>query len=116
MADDMRNSEGRIRMDSREWFILGIRIFGIWLLTRGVGYFASFVDFRFGLTGTSGELSPNSYLYYAACELALAAYFLVGARHLAGICERGGVSDEKQQDEEIDHHREKDAGMPEEQR
>jgi hypothetical protein len=35
---------------------------------------------------------------------------------LAGICERGGVSDEEQQDEEIDHHREKDAGMPEEQR
>lgn len=60
MADDIRNSDGRIPMDSREWFILGIRLFGIWLLTRGVGYFASFVDFRFGLTETSGELSPNS--------------------------------------------------------
>src|SRR6056297_1996794 len=108
MSGDVRESSKQVPMNPHEWFVLGIRLFGVWLLTKGVAYFASFVDFRFGLTGTPGESSPNSYLYYAACELALAAYFLLGARHLAGICERGGVRgvrDEQEQDEEIDHHR-----------
>jgi len=103
MPEEERHSRKQTPVNSREWFVLGIRLFGVWLLTRGVGYFASFIDFRFGLTGTPGESSPNSYLYYAACELALAAYFLLGARHLAGICERGGV----------DHHHEQNSGLPE---
>ena len=105
-------------MNPLEWFVLGIRLFGVWLLTKGVAYFATFVDLRFGLTGTSGDTNPNSYLYYAAFDFALAAYFLLGARQLAGICERGGVIGEEGQreNEEIDHRGATDSGLPEDQR
>ncbi|MHB8865660.1 MAG: hypothetical protein ACYC6N_25055 [Pirellulaceae bacterium] len=105
-------------MSPQEWFVLGIRLFGVWLLTKGVAYFASYVDLRFGLTGMSGDTSPNSYLYYAGCDFALAAYFLLGARHLAGICERGGVrgAEGQSHDEEIDKHDATNSGPPEDQR
>jgi hypothetical protein len=78
-------------MNPREWFVLGIRLFGIWCLTRGVTQFASFADLRFHLSGSLPDMKPNAYLYYAAWDFVLAAYFLLGARHLAGICERGGA-------------------------
>ena len=46
--------------------------------------------------------NPNSYLLYAACDFAIAAYFLLGARHLAGICEGDDKSgDQEQEDEEV---------------
>ncbi len=104
-------------MGPREWFVLGIRLFGLWLLTRGVGCVANFVDFRIGLNELPPGTSPNGYLFYAACDFALAAYFLLGARHLARICEGGGKSsDEGQYDEEIDKHGATDSGPPEDQR
>ena len=105
-------------MSPQEWFVLGIRLFGVWLLTKGVAYFASFVDLRLALTGIPGDTNANGYLYYAACDFALAAYFLLGARHLAGICERGCVSGEEgqQRNEEIDNRGATDSGLPEEQR
>jgi hypothetical protein len=78
MSGDVRDPHKQVPMNPLEWFVLGIRLFGVWLLTKGVAYFASFIDLRFGLTGTSGDTNPNSYLYYAACDFALAAYFLLG--------------------------------------
>ncbi len=87
-------------MTPHDWFVLGIRLFGLWSLTQGVSYLANFVDLQIGLSDTPRATNPNSYLFYAACDFTLAAYFLLGTRHLAGICERGGSSEEPGPDDE----------------
>ena len=87
-------------MSPREWFVLGIRLFGLWLLTRGVTYLSGFVDLRLGLGVPLRGTNANGFLFYAACDFALAAHFLFGARHLARICEGADKSDERGQDNE----------------
>lgn len=95
-------------MNPREWFVLGIRLFGLWSLMTGVGYAANFVDARLGLSQLPLGTKPNGYLFYAACDFAIAAYFLFGARHLAGICEshgeRNGDTEEPGQPEGAESH------------
>jgi hypothetical protein len=93
-------------MNPREWFVLGIRLFGLWSLTRGAGYLASFVDLRMGLNEMLPGAGAKTYLFHAACEFAIAAYFLFGARHLAGICEGHDNRDDKDQDQDQDEDRE----------
>ena len=105
----------RIPTSPREWFVLGIRLFGLWLLTRGVGCVANFVDFRLGLNELPPGTSSNGYLFYAASDFALAAYFSPGARHMACICEGGKSSDEGHYDEEISQRDGIDSGLPDDQ-
>lgn len=76
-------------MKPQDWFVLGVRLFGVWTLWSGASYVARWFDLRF--VGTSWESdSPRatSYLIWAFAEFAVATYFLLGARHLAGICYR----------------------------
>jgi hypothetical protein len=90
-------------MTSREWFVLGIRLFGLWLVTRGVAYVAMFADVKLHLNDVARGTNPNGYLLYAAFDFAVAGYFLLGAHHLAGICDGIRRSDgQGQEDEEIE--------------
>jgi hypothetical protein len=91
----MLNPQKQAPMTSREWFVLGIRLFGLWMLARGVGYVASFTDLTLHYGDTSSDTNPNSYLLFAAFEFAAAGYFLLGARHFAGICDRNRQDDEQ---------------------
>jgi hypothetical protein len=74
-------------MTPREWFILGIRLFGLYLITRGTTYVAAFADYKLALSESPRGVNPTGNLLYAAIDFALALYFLLGARHLAGFCE-----------------------------
>jgi hypothetical protein len=96
----MVNPQKQAPMTSREWFVLGIRLFGLWMLTRGVAYLASFTDLTLHYSDTSRGTNPNSYLLYAAFDFAVAGYFLLGARHFAGICDRIHQSDEQEREDE----------------
>lgn len=74
-------------MNPREWFVLGIRLFGVWMLIQGVTYVAAFADQRLGMSEQPRGMNPNGNILYAAFDFALAAYFLFGARHLARVCD-----------------------------
>jgi hypothetical protein len=71
-------------MTPRDWFALGVRLFGVWMLIRAAAYIASFVDLKLGLTPIpfSGGGNPTGYLLYATFDLALAALFLLWTRKL----------------------------------
>jgi hypothetical protein len=78
-------------MRSQDWFALGVRLFGVWLITRGAAYVATWIDFRFGFSPRPPDVhSPTAtgYLVYASVDFTLALYFLLGAQHLAGLCYR----------------------------
>ncbi len=74
-------------MNPKEWFVLGIRLFGLWLLTRGMNYISAFADLKLGLSETPRGQNPTGNILYAAFDFAVAAYFLLGARHFAKLCE-----------------------------
>jgi hypothetical protein len=76
-------------MRPRDWFSVGVRLFGLYVFFRG------FTDLLLGV-GYALKLLPQSnfrdltdtpraetyYLWYAAGYLALAIYFIFGAEHL----------------------------------
>jgi hypothetical protein len=77
-------------MTPREWFILGIRLFGISLLIRGLRYIVSYLDVQLGL-GEWDEWSdgnPAVFLLYAAVDLVLAGYFLLAPGNFASWCDQ----------------------------
>ena len=53
-------------MNPRQWFVLGIRLFGVWLPIEGVGFVANFLDLRLGLGLVPETGRPAGYLLYAA--------------------------------------------------
>lgn len=90
-------------MTSREWFLLGIRLFGLWLVTRGVAYVAMCADVKLHLNDVPHGTNPNGYLLYAAFDFAVAGNFLLGAHHLANICDGIRRNDgQEQEDEKIE--------------
>jgi hypothetical protein len=86
-------------MKSREWFVLGIRLFGIWQITQAVGFLSTYVNMRLRLYEMSSQIDPNSYLLNSAFDFALAAGFLFGARKLAAWCDEGQEEPAKERKE-----------------
>ena len=78
-------------MNPNEWFVLGIRLFGLWRLIEAVISLASFVDMRIlKLNEPPRGTHPTGYLFYAAVDFALAAWLLLGSRRIARACESEG--------------------------
>ena len=75
-------------------------LFGLWMLTRGVGYVAAFTDLTLHYSDTSRGTNPNTYLLYAAFDFAVAGYFSLGARNFAGVCDRSHQDDEQGREDE----------------
>ena len=73
-------------LPTRDWFILGVRLLGAWLLTGAFDRLAAFFVYRFGVWSPTEDYTPHALLFYVAADLVLAAYFLLGTRHLAGLC------------------------------
>ncbi|MBX6315953.1 MAG: hypothetical protein IRY99_24020 [Isosphaeraceae bacterium] len=82
-------------MIPRDWFVLGIRLFGIWLITCSASYLMTFCDFRFGLVAVRELVNPHGYLLYATSDLILALIFLRGAQRIAAWCD--GEAHEKEE-------------------
>ena len=76
-------------MSPRDYFVLAIRIFGLWEIPAGVGNLANFANLKLGLYPMSTTVEPNGYLLIATFDLALAALFLFGARKIASWCDEG---------------------------
>jgi len=74
-------------MHRRDWFGLGVRGFGLWVLFTALTYFISFADIRFNQRPTAHQgPEVNSYLFHAVLRGAFGAYLLFGAQHLAHLC------------------------------
>jgi hypothetical protein len=67
-------------MNQRELFGVGVRLFGIWLITQGVSYFAAFVDMKLYPTSERVREGATAYLVYVIMDLSLAAFFLLWTR------------------------------------
>jgi hypothetical protein len=76
-------------MRSRDWFALGVRLLGVWVLYRAVGDILHLGAAVLGLSAASVAREFDSThtriiyeLWYVAGFLAFAFYLLLGAEHL----------------------------------
>ena len=71
-------------MTSKEWFALGVRLFGVWLITQGLSYVESFISVKLYPTTSQASDYAASYLIFASLDFAMAAFFLLGTRVVVG--------------------------------
>ena len=69
-------------MSSRDWFGVGVRLFGIWLITRGSVYVATLGEYKLGFATAPNGGNPTSLLLYTILDFGLAAVFLLWTRHV----------------------------------
>src|SRR3954469_20452637 len=74
-------------MSGRDWFIVGCRLFGVWVAYTGLTYVTAYLDVKLGYTQQMGRSSqPGGLLIHGFGHLLLALYLLLGTRHLAWLC------------------------------
>ena len=78
-------------MRPRDWFLVGIRIFGAWPIYRGVIETTNFLtvllgvmpdDYRDQVFGGSTERAATNYLLYAVANFVIGLYFVFGGESL----------------------------------
>ncbi len=67
-------------MRYRELFALGVRLFGIWLMTRGLTYVEGFADWKLYPDSDRTRDIAAANLIYATLDFALAVFFLLWTR------------------------------------
>lgn len=67
-------------MTCKDLFALGVRLFGIWLITRGTPYLSGFIDGKLYPATEKQQDVAAANLIYAALDFTLAALFLLGTR------------------------------------
>lgn len=67
-------------MTCKNLFALGVRLFGIWLITNAVTYVAAFADLKLYPPSDKARDSAAANLIYATLDFALAAFFLLWTR------------------------------------
>jgi hypothetical protein len=67
-------------MRCRDLFALGVRLLGIWLITRGIYYVEGFADVKLYPASDRAPDSAAGNLIYATLDFALAAFFLLWTR------------------------------------
>jgi len=64
-------------MQCKDLFALGVRLFGIWLITRGLSYVEAFADMKLYPASDRTRDSAAANLIYATLDFGLAAFFLL---------------------------------------
>jgi hypothetical protein len=67
-------------MRYRKLFALGVRLFGVWLISRGVASVEAFADVKLYPASDRARDAAAGYLIYATLDFALAAFFLLWTR------------------------------------
>jgi hypothetical protein len=67
-------------MSHRELFGVGVRLFGVWLITRGVNYLGAFADAKLYPDSERVREGATAYLLYVTIDFSLAAFFLLWTR------------------------------------
>ena len=76
-------NEGR-SMKCKDLFALGVRLFGVWLITNGIVYVAAFIDGKLYPVTDKARDSAAANLIYATLDFALAAFFLLWTHVIVG--------------------------------
>jgi hypothetical protein len=71
-------------MKCKDWFALGVRLFGVWLITTGITYVAAFVDGKLYPATDRARDSAAANLIYATFDFGLAAFFLLWTHVIVG--------------------------------
>jgi hypothetical protein len=85
-------------MSCKDLFALGVRLFGVWLITHGVWYVAGFADVKLYPTSDKARDSAAANLIYATLDFALAAFFLLWTRVIVAWSygEEGAIAKEEE--------------------
>jgi hypothetical protein len=80
-----RNEGGEVKhMRGADWFIVGVRLIGVWFLAQSIVYVITFFDVFLDITPLqAGVRTPFTYLFYAFGETIMAVGLMVGAPRLA---------------------------------
>lgn len=74
-------------MRDRDWFMLGCRLFGVWIAYAAINYLSAYLAAKFGPAEDFGrESRPGGLLIHACIFMTFALYLLLGTRHLAWLC------------------------------
>jgi len=73
-------------MTARDWFIVGARLIGVWVLYEAVGQVAAFFTVQLEYRREPEGTFASSYMVFAIAFTALALYLLFGTHHLASLC------------------------------
>jgi hypothetical protein len=71
-------------MKCKDLFAVGVRLFGVWLVTVGITYVAAFVDGKLYPVTDKARDSSAANLIYATFDFALAAFFLLWTHVIVG--------------------------------
>ncbi len=82
-------------MRYRDLFALGVRLIGIWLITRGLTYVEAFADTKLYPVSDRSRDSAGGNLIYATLDFALAAFFLLWTRAIVtwSYGEKSGIDE-----------------------
>lgn len=94
-------------MSGRDWFVVGVRLIGVWVLYTALGYFAAYADIRMAQATGHQPVVPNGgyeggYLLQGAFFGAFSVYLILGTEHLASLCYGPVRSHKKAVMEELD--------------
>ena len=67
-------------MSCKDLFALGVRLFGVWLITRGLVYLEAFIDIKLYPASDKARDGATANLIYTTLDFAPAAFFLLGTR------------------------------------
>ena len=72
-------------MTSRDWFMVGARLLGLWILYQSVSYLSTYIDFEL-ISGRGDDRHRTvNYLFYSMVDALLGFYLLFGTNHLARL-------------------------------
>ena len=68
-------------MRPRDWFNVGVRLLGVWMILAAVGEIVAAAEVRFSLI-SSPRVPPGAYLFHAAVDVVIAILLLTNATNI----------------------------------
>ncbi len=72
-------------MKARDWFVVGVRLLGVWFLGQAALFALAHFDFELGWNVHPNVANPSAYLLHAIGHLLIALLFLVGSSFLGRL-------------------------------
>ena len=60
-------------MRPKDWFTVGVRLFGVWMILDAIHELLTLVEIKFELLGPT-RTAPNAYLLHTAVDVAVAIF------------------------------------------
>lgn len=84
-------------MQTREWFIMGVRLLGLFVIFTSLTYFSYYIEHLLGHRSDSFERPVSGYLVHGCVHFLFGLYLLFGTKHLARMA-YGELADQAKPD------------------